>query len=582
MKEQEPKPISMKVHRGYILKEAQHFKDHKKGVPEWLKNSDDSYIRQEDSGEVNSSDSSILLNFGRKEVMCLDFGGVEHGKLIEHLPYYGSPDAATHGEKSKNGKVSGGHGNGGKYYALSQFEKCEVINYYDKKLTILTLSEDKDYINIQERTISPREIIHLLGLDYWKYFEKHEKDLLNKIINGDLNLFAWRGASPEDANTISNRRSLLSVLSSISRHPQARPVLKSRNVTALLEGDLLWRNIEPHKEDIDENFAVKKFPLPERMGNYRFNTKFGSVLEIKLSKKPLTGEKSSLNVLEIDAFGKNIALYHIPSLVAYEGMSNCLMAHIDCPELKEYNCVSNDRTHLIEGPETSLFERWCRERIRDVLEELGEREKQNEERKHLGELRNFLDNVTDEISDLLEEDDLMNAGFSKSGKENAEVKVRADELGSRKDREDVSDKEDGRENNDEIKKDKGKIKILISNKDRDPLNPERTFPMGDGPRWQILHQRPEDVDRGIWWINSQKKYIKDIDIRSPSAYPFYLFLVKEIILSHRLRKLQKEKSEITPDDIEGENFKLIDEIFNRVARRLGLDLSTNKSNMGKV
>ena len=136
--------LQQRVHRDYLLREAEHFKDHKKGVPEWLKNSDDAYIRHEEFNKTDFSEIPILLNFNKKEVLCLDFGGANSKDMIEHIPFYGSPEASTQGKKMLNKKVSGGHGNGGKYYALSQFKECQVISYYQGKLTVLKLSKDGD------------------------------------------------------------------------------------------------------------------------------------------------------------------------------------------------------------------------------------------------------------------------------------------------------------------------------------------------------------------------------------------------------------------------------------------------------
>jgi len=54
------------------------------------------------------------------------------------------------------------------------------------------------------------------------------------------------------------------------------------------------------------------------------------------------GDKSSLNILEIDAFQKNIAYYNIPDLMLDKSLSKSLIAYVDCPELKkDYNCVSS-------------------------------------------------------------------------------------------------------------------------------------------------------------------------------------------------------------------------------------------------
>ena len=593
-----PERLIQKIHHQVLLMGAQYFRDHKKGIPEWLKNSDDSYTRHEDSKDEDLAGAPIILNFSKKEVACLDFGGSNHKKFIEYLPHWWNPDSATHGEELRKKMVSGGHGNGGKYYALSQFEKCEVINYYDGKLTILTINKDSQIDqNVKEEKRTPWQIIKLLGLDNWSYFEKHNRELFDKINNGELNLFCWRGIKPKDKTPISNKRSLSLLLSSISCNLQARSALKSRSVTALLDGDLLWRNINPEEAEIDEEFGTREFALPNKIGEYEFNKHFNSTLKVKLSKNQLSGDKLSLNILEIDSFGKSIAYYNIPSLMMDKGMSKSLIAHIDCPELKEYNCVSNDRVDLIESVEVaSLFKEWCKSKIKEVLEELTDKEKQNEKREHLNALRNFLDVVTDEVSDLLEEDNLIKPTFSKFGKEKNPITTKTpgqgiggggnggkgSGSGNNGGSGNLNNKGEIKEDKSENKKGKNKIKILLSNRDKDPLNPDKTFVMSDDPRWPILHQRVEDIDYGIWWINSQKRYIEKIDVRDPSAYPFYFFLVKEVVLSHKLRKLQKEQSEIMPDDVERENFKLIDEIFNKIVGRLNLDLSTAKKSNAEV
>ncbi len=142
--------INFKVHRDYIKREAQHFKDHKKGLPEWIKNSDDSYTRHEDLKNKDIKNAKIILNLGKKQVACLDFGGTEFKKIEKHLFYWGDPKAATHGEELKKKIVSGGHGNGGKYYALAEFKKCKIINYYKGKLSVFTIEDDQDSVEIEE------------------------------------------------------------------------------------------------------------------------------------------------------------------------------------------------------------------------------------------------------------------------------------------------------------------------------------------------------------------------------------------------------------------------------------------------
>jgi len=576
--------IEFKVHRDYIKREAQHFKDHKKGLPEWIKNSDDSYTRHEDKENKDLENAKIILNLDKKQIVCLDFGGTELKKIEKHLFYWGDPKAATQGADLKKKIVSGGHGNGGKYYALAEFKKCKIINYYEGRLSVFVIEDEEDYIEVENEKAEPYEAIKEAGLDKWNYFDKHGKELYHKLNNGELNFFCWRGIEPKDKTALSDKRKTKLLLSSISNHPQSRSALRSRSVDALYEGKLLWPNINPEEADIDESFGIKEFALPNEIEGYKFNKSKNSVLRVALSKKPLTGEKASLNILEIDAFEKNIAYYSIPDLMIDKGLSKSLVANIDCPELKEYNCVTNDRVSLIENEVALLFLNWCRSKIREVLEELTDKEKKKDEETQLNELRNFLDNITEEISELLEEDNIIKPTFSKEGKNKAVVDVPTDKDGFGKEGK-IKDKGDGkrkggRENKEdrvENKKGKSKLRILLSNHDIDPINPAQTYNMVE--RQQVLEQRVQDVEYGIWWLNTQKRYIRKLNIeKSPELTRiFILFVTKEIVLSHRTRRKFKDQERYDPDGLEELNFDLIDNIFSKVVDRLGIEFSSNQN-----
>lgn len=580
--------LLQRVHRHYLIKEAEHFRDHKKGLPEWLKNSDDSYTRHEEFDKKDFSDLPILLNITKKEIFCLDFGGANAKDMIEHIPFYGSPEAATQGKKMINKAVSGGHGNGGKYYALSQFEECRIISYYNGKLTILRLNKDGDYVDTKELTTSPDEVINFLGINKWEYLHKDGKRILYQIKNYNLNLFCWHGIDPKDKSQISKKRILARVLNSVANHPQSRSALRSREVNVLFEGRILWPQMKPTEVKIDETFGVREFSLPNQLEGYKFNKTFNSVLKVSLSKEPLTGEMSSLNILEIDAFGRNIAYYEIPILMVDKGLSKNLYAHIDCHELREYNCVTNDRVRLIDSLEiTNLFLDWCKAKIKEVLEELTNKEKKKEERKHLEELGTFLRDITDEISELLEEENIMKPQFKKEGDKKAVVESPTKKPGFGGDGQIEHPGKGKRTGGTEIKeeqstdkKGKSKLQILLSNHDPDPLNPDKNYDMIE--RQPVLFQRVEDVDYGIWWINSQKNYIKKIKIKDPGAMPFYFFLVKEIVLSSRQRRRFKEQERYDPDGLEEMNFQLIDEIFNKIVERLGIELSIDTNMNEKI
>lgn len=580
--------LPQRVHRTYLIKEAEHFREHKKGIPEWIKNSDDSYTRHEEFNKADFTELPIIINFNKEEITCLDFGGANYYDMIEHIPFYGSPEAATHGKDMGKRSVSGGHGNGGKYYALSQFEKCYIMNYYGEKFTVLLLTKEGDYVEEQNNNqIGYDGVIKRMGIDQWDYFSKKGNDLFKSIYIKKLNLFCWKGIFPKDTRCLSTAREVSKLVSAIANHPQARSTLRNRVVHILFEGRLVWPSLKPEEVELDESFGIREFNLPNDLGGYKFNKHFNSVLKVILSKTHLIGDKSSMNILEIDSFGKNVAYYNMPSLLFDKGLSKNLFACVDCPELKEYNCISNDRVYLVDNELTRIFLNWCKFKIQEVLEELTNKEKKIAEKKDLEELGGFLKDIVQEVAELLNED-ILTPVYEKDGLNKLKVKVKTNEPGFGGDhhiRKKGGGKRSGgtteKEEESKDKKSKSKLKILLSNHDPDPLCDDgKTYDMIE--RQPVLFQRTSDVNYGIWWINSQKRYIKKIKIRDPGAIPFYFFLVKEIILSHRFRKRFREQERYDPDGLEEINFDLIDEIFNRTVEKLGIELSLDQNSAEKI
>ncbi|MGC8621860.1 MAG: hypothetical protein ACP5U0_08115 [Caldisphaera sp.] len=572
--------LEQRVHRQYLLREAEQFREHRKGIPEWLKNADDSYVRHEDTENVDYSKLPIILNFGKNEVMCLDFGGAEGKDIIENLPYYGSPDAATQGKKLKR-EVSGGHGNGGKFYGLAQFEECQVIDYYEGKLTMLTLKKDGDYVNFNDKNVDPGFVIDLLGIYGWSYFD-WQRQIYQAIQNLKLNLFCWRGIRPKDK--INGKRDVSKILQSVSKNPQARSALNSRIVDVLIDGRLYLNELKPPKLEPDSTKTEREFVLPNKIDKYDFNKKATSILKVIFYKYALTGEDESLNILEIFANGKPIAYYSLPSLLIDKGIAKYMYASIDCPELKEdYNAVNNDRTKLVENDAANKFLSWCSDRLKEVLIDETNKEMRSEEDKNLEVVSAFVNEVIKDLIDLLEEETLLPT-YAEKGDKLAEVLAPTDEIGGYGSTGKIKELGGGKRRgklkqkvDNAIEKPKKSIlRILISNKDDDPLHKGQKFDMIE--RQPILYQRPEDVPYGIWWINSQKEYVRKLKVDQPAGKAFFCFLVKEIVLSNTYRKRYQDTADIDPDSFDELDFDLIDKVFSKVTRRLSIDITEENLN----
>ena len=112
------------VHPNQIIVDARSFSEWRQGLPEWMKNSSDAYERA-----ATADDSRVIViifatNRRANEVTalaCLDFVGMDSTDLTTRLARYGDPEASGTGSR-----VVGGHGNGGKLFAVGGFRDTTV------------------------------------------------------------------------------------------------------------------------------------------------------------------------------------------------------------------------------------------------------------------------------------------------------------------------------------------------------------------------------------------------------------------------------------------------------------------------
>jgi len=110
-----------RVHaRGAISLICRAFQSHESGLPEWVKNAADAYVREEAKPERRIV---VLLlcdkkSLGKPSMACLDFVGTTADKIERYFRHWADPNAAI---QETQLKVQGGHGNGGKCYMTQMF-----------------------------------------------------------------------------------------------------------------------------------------------------------------------------------------------------------------------------------------------------------------------------------------------------------------------------------------------------------------------------------------------------------------------------------------------------------------------------
>jgi len=123
----------IKVHEeGAIRLICKAFQSHENGLPEWLKNSADTYARE--NAPEPKRVIIIIFDYGRKGVVpsisCLDFSGMTSSMIEQNFRIWADPEAAIRGAKAT--RIQGGHGNGGKCYMTQMFDEYALIHTIKK------------------------------------------------------------------------------------------------------------------------------------------------------------------------------------------------------------------------------------------------------------------------------------------------------------------------------------------------------------------------------------------------------------------------------------------------------------------
>jgi len=107
---------------------VQRFAEHSRGIPEWVKNSADAYIRSETPRERRL----IVIIFDHSHrgrpasISCLDFVGMTSRDIETYFRRWADPNAAAAGQETSS--VQGGHGHGGKAYMVQMFDAYAYIH----------------------------------------------------------------------------------------------------------------------------------------------------------------------------------------------------------------------------------------------------------------------------------------------------------------------------------------------------------------------------------------------------------------------------------------------------------------------
>jgi hypothetical protein len=576
--------------------------DHPKGLAEWLKNAADAYATR----GVRDDEQYIVLRFkigqpkSNSEFECIDFVGCSKADIDEALKVWGSPTAAKRGTDVA---TFGGHGNGGKFYMRQMFKQACMITYvngvlnvfgfdahhrygFDKKNTnrAMLLSDALKFADIAALSI-PKSV-----RGRWK---KNPKKAGFSVV---------RGIHPL---RFSGRATIQGILEGLRYHPQARRLLKHKQVVLVQHGANWGESLEAPSVEPRAGFETpREIPLPKqfKIGAQSVRTKTEAQpkpkMTLRTAEVPLSRsrELSSLNSIDILGEVGCIGSYRMHELgfLRHSAESEFIYGECECAFLEERgaDCVSNDREKLISNDLTRAILEWVKEQVDALAFEIAESRRDEKKSRDLTQSSLF-NQILDKwknrfmarlslelfggtrIGDMFGGAGGGDAGggavipdADSSGNGEGEGNGKADSPGALEGRGKGTSGGGG----DEARRGSKFPKVLLSGIDRDPFDPDSSSPFQCDERHPPVYQRPVDIQGGVYWINTSRPLARKVLDRYDANHPRwreYLFQrYVEIILKQQVYSLQKNEADFSAEAVDN----LIDAVTSRVHDAAAEDL----------
>jgi len=611
--------IKTKISPDFLDTIGRSFKfKHGKGIAEWLKNSLDQYLRLREKKEEPLSGAwpvfiHLVDGAGQAKgpnLAVIDFGGTSHKEIEEFFLHWGDTSAASHGGTVNRNTLTGGHGNGGKFYMREMWrDGARFLTWKRGKVTSLVVKkmEDKStggYFELEDQVMAWRDALefalseeeHLGGSDalvkaLQETLPQIYADLQNQV-RGFSVIVGRRAIQTKSANDIvrGGKWRHQQLVDEILEAQQARRPIRELSVSVFVNGQLQIAKLIPQSIEEDPTWGVDVHDLFVSALNdtaeSSSETKSGQ-LSISKSINPLTGRLKDLNALfVIDESGNPIASYpiHELSLPGYSPLIGFIHAELQLgfPGLSEL--VTNDRERLVESSTTQSILEWVADKIWKRIQVI---EKAYQEDKHKKDLeiasklneslnrhaQRFLKQVQTEIMiDYVSDVQGGGAGDGGMGKGGIE-----EGNGGKNEREKGRGGSQGEGGDVEIPGDTKRVrrsqfpKMLLSSFDLDPAQDyaDRRYLTDRHPP---LFQGDIDQKYNVWWLNTSHPFAaKALKRGGPEGHAFkshQLSMFRDMVQREALRMLQRREAELPLDRIENE----LDERSNQFLAELPYSL----------
>lgn len=604
---------------------------HEKGLSEWLKNASDAYSRV----DVPQDDQYVIFRFtdGMQKqhgvFECIDFVGMTENDIDKAFKRWGDPEAAARGQRRK---MYGGHGNGGKFYMRQMFVNALFITYRDESLNVFGFNENRKYgyaKGYKARKFSPNDAMIFAGLAEMELPTR----MRERILAGETGFTIVRGVGPDK---MKKKVRIKQLIRKLKHHPQARQVLKRMNVSCVHNDKVVASRLEPDEippmKDFEEPFFME---IPqtvtikedgEEIEVELSNKKFalGHIVLRTSAESFGAGSMSDLNRIEVLGEYMVIASYHMKELpyLKHPELADFIYGECTCPILEdpEDDCVKNDRSRLQEdNVKTKALLQWICQQV-DALAELIHEEKAKYRKREGDKLSSQYNKILNDWKNKMmpkfmqdwqggkgkgmgigigEEGqlgtgtlgDVRRGGGEEGGAAGTETEgdggeggvgggFGGGEGGTGEKGEDEgakggtkgSDKPvEGQGGGDEKIKSRRFRQVLLSSIDSDPLNTAGNS-LDLPPAQLAVYQRLQDIDHGIYWINTSRPLAEAIMSkhgRDSVQWRNYLFQrYVDIFVKEALLALESQEVELNMARIDYEIARTIQRSHDAAAEDL--------------
>jgi hypothetical protein len=579
---------------------------HGSGTVEWLKNSLDQYLRlRKLRRERLRGNWPVLVNLidaptarSGPNLAVIDFGGSSLNDIKDFFLVWGLRSAATHG-RAVEASVTGGHGNGGKFYMREMWKDgARFLTFFDGRASALVLQRRTDgksgYWEFRDKSCSWRQAIALAmpqseGLGGSEWAENYLQAKLPAVV-ADLDA-GHRGLS-----VIVGRRAI-QVLSSndvvrggrwdsqrlvdaIRDAPQARRPVRELAITIFRNGTPAVDRLAPEAIAPDPNWTTKTLDVPvDLLRDAGFKSADQTIGRLTLTKAavPLTGRLRERNsILVLDGADNPIASYalralpipgHSPLLEFFNGDLALTFDGLD-------RLVQNDREQLVNTSTTHALLDWVANRLWDECRQIEESRRAAAKRSDLEIAAILNDQLNEHAKRFLEElqtQIFVDIVTTEEGGGPGKVAGPGDGKGGRGTGGQGSGGTQEIPGSTEARRRPRFPQVLLSGHDGDPSKDfKETKYLTD--RHPPLDQ--DDVDRkyNVWWINTEHPFARaTMEHGGPKGVPFksyQLHMFRDVVQREALRYRQRREAELSLDRVENE----LADVSNRFLAELPHDV----------